>query len=151
MHPESDRWYNRIVRDSRYNDRRRNRFIDPSVKYIDRETLLEFQDTQENKCYYCGVQMNWLQRRSGKTGLTLEREKNHLPHYKSNCLGLCCKSCNCKRYQREHGLLVRYFTKWKNLALNVHVKSAGGRGPSFASWKKLPNYTQYRSYHSIWN
>ena len=133
MRIEADKWYNRIPRDSRYNDRRQGRIIDQAVKYIDSQSLLDFQNDQENKCYYCGVQMNWLERRSCKTGLTLEREKNYLPHYKSNCLGLCCKSCNSKRYQREHGLLVRYLSKWKDLALNVHVKSDGNRGPSFVS------------------
>ena len=133
MRKESDRWYKRIVRDSRYNDRARRRQIDDRIPYIDTDTLMHFQDKQENECYYCGCQMNWLQRRTGKNGLTLEREKNYLPHYKSNCLGLACKSCNSKKYQREHGLLVRYFTKWKRLALDVHVKVDDIRAASFVN------------------
>ena len=133
MRKESDKWFNRIVRDSRYNDGRQNRRIAPHLAYIDTNTLLAFQQHQQNKCYYCQCQMNWLERRSSKNGLTIEREKNYLPHYKSNCLGLCCKSCNSKRYSREHGLLVRYFTKWKNTALNVRVRVRGDRSACFAN------------------
>ena len=133
MHFKADRWYNRIVRDSKYNDRQRGRLIDPTIEYINSKTLIEFQNTQENRCYYCAVQMNWLQRRKGKIGLTLEREKNHLPHYKSNCLGLCCKRCNCRRFTHDQGLLMRYFTKWKIRALDVHVLTTGNRGASFVS------------------
>ena len=133
MRTECDKWFNRIVRDSKHNDKARKRKIDPEQPYIDTKTLLGFQDKQENKCYYCQVMMNWLERRKSKNGLTLEREKNHLPHYTSNCLGLVCKSCNSKRYDRERGLLTRYFTKWRDLALNVHVKQDDGRSPSFTN------------------
>ena len=133
MRTESDKWYNRIVRDSRYNDGRMKREIDPQQQYIDTPTLLGFQSEQENKCYYCQVMMNWLQRRSGKNGLTLERTNNDLPHYTSNCTGLVCKSCNSKKYSRTRGLLLRYFTKWRNQALDVRVRTGGERSPSFTN------------------
>jgi len=133
MKKESDRWYKRIVRDSRYNDRRMKRYINPNIKYIDTETLLYYQNKQQNRCYYCQKQMNWLQRRKGQDGLTLEREKNYLPHYIKNCLGLCCKSCNSKTMSREHGLLVRYSQIWMDIALNVHVKTDGDRSPSLVN------------------
>ena len=128
-----DRWYKRIVRDSRYNDRMRDRTIDPTRPYIDSQTLIDFQNEQQNLCYYCQTPMNWIQRRSGKTGLTLERKNNRVPHYKSNCLGLCCKSCNSKRYTRERGLLMRYFQKWKSIALDVRVQTDDPRAQSFVS------------------
>ena len=128
---ESDNWYNRIVRDSRYNDRCRKRVIDPTIPFIDSKALFQMQHRQQNKCYYCQVEMEWLERRSNKKGLTVERLDNSLPHYTSNCLGLVCKSCNSKRYSREKGILKRYFTKWKEQALDVHVTvDLDGRSPS---------------------
>ena len=131
MRRESDNWYNRIVRDSRYNDRRKNRTIDPTIPFINSATLFRMQNDQQNKCLYCLTQMEWLERRSNKKGLTVERSDNRLPHYISNCLGLACKSCNSKQYTHEKGLLKRYFSKWKDFALNVHVKVDGTRYPSY--------------------
>ena len=128
-----DRWYKRIVRDSRYNDGRHNRVIDPAIPYIDTEMLVRFQQEQQNRCWYCDVFMNWLERRSNKTGLTLERADNALPHYKTNCRGLCCKSCNSKRYTQDHGLLKRYFTKWKHAVFEIRGNTNGERRASFAS------------------
>jgi len=132
MRRDSDAWFKRIVRDSRYNDRCRNRHIDPRIPFINTPTLLKFQNIQQNKCLYCLSEMEWLERRSNKKGLTLERADNRLPHYISNCKGLVCKSCNSKQYSHEKGLLKRY-SKWKDLALNVHVTVdlGPGRGPSF--------------------
>jgi hypothetical protein len=127
MRVESDKWYNRIVRDARYNDRKSGRHIDPNQKFITTRDLLEMQNKQQNKCYYCQIQMEWLERRKNKKGLTLERANNSLPHYTSNCLGLCCKSCNSKRFCKNLGLMKRYFSKWKELALDVHVKIDGTR------------------------
>ena len=121
MRKESDNWYNRIVRDSRYNDGRQNRTIDPRIPFINSVTLFKMQNDQQNKCLYCLTEMEWLERRSNKKGLTVERADNRLPHYISNCLGLACKSCNSKQFSREKGLLKRYFSKWKDFALNVHV------------------------------
>jgi len=121
MRKECDNWYNRIVRDSRYNDRRQKRVIDPRIPFINSVTLFKMQNDQQNKCYYCLTEMEWLERRSNKKGLTVERADNRLPHYISNCLGLACKSCNSKQYTHEKGLIKRYFSKWKDFALNVHV------------------------------
>ena len=112
----ADRWYNRIVRDSRYNDKKCGRKIDPTHEYIHTDRLLELQNEQQNLCYYCFIQMNWIgDRRKNRNGLTLERRDNRLPHYTDNCLGLCCKSCNSKRYSHDDGLLRRYFSKWRYL------------------------------------
>jgi len=132
MRKESDHWYNRIVRDSRYNDRRQNRTINPTIPFINTATLFKMQNEQQNKCLYCLTQLEWLERRSNKKGLTVERRDNRLPHYVSNCMGLACKSCNSKRYSHEKGLLKRYISKWKDFALNVHVKVDGGRVSSFS-------------------
>ena len=131
MRKESDNWYNRIVRDSRYNDRRRNRTIDPQIPFINSATLFKMQNAQQNRCLYCLTQMEWMERRSNKKGLTVERGDNRLPHYISNCIGLACKSCNSKQYSHENGLLMRYFSKWKDIALNVHVHVDCTRSPSY--------------------
>ena len=131
MRREADNWYNRIVRDSRYNDRRAGRHIDPRIPFIDSHTLFEMQNLQQNRCYYCTHQMNWLERRTAKNGLTLERRDNNLPHYNSNCLALCCKSCNSKRYSRDIGLLHRYFSKWKRATFDVLVKVDDDRRCAF--------------------
>ena len=116
-----DRWYNRIVRDSRYNDRMRNRTIDPEIPFITSNDLQTFQTDQQNRCLYCYCFMNWLERRSCKQGLTLERRNNRLPHYKNNCKGLVCKSCNSRQMNHEQILLRKYFGKWKSI-LDVVVK-----------------------------
>ena len=131
MRKESDIWYNRIVRDSRYNDRRKNRTIDPRIPFINSTTLFKMQNMQQNRCLYCLTQMEWLERRSNKKGLTVERGDNRLPHYISNCVGLACKSCNSKQYSHKKGLLMRYFSKWKDIALNVHVQVDDPRSPSY--------------------
>jgi len=133
MRVESDNWYNRIVRDSRYNDRCANRTIVPTIPFITSKVLFAMQNIQQNKCYYCQEQMSWLERRSNKRGLTVERADNSLPHYISNCKALACKSCNSKRFSYEKGLLKRYFSIWKDHALNVHVSIGDlehGRRPS---------------------
>ena len=116
----SDRWYKRIVRDSRYNDRKAGRVIDPTCKFISTARLFALQAKQSNRCYYCQTNMALTNRRSNPSGLTLERLDTIYPHYSSNCV-LCCKRCNSKRYCRDIGLLKRYFSIWKRKAL--HGKS----------------------------
>lgn len=120
MGADSDRWYNRIVRDSRYNDRKAGRVIDPTRKFISTKRLFTLQENQANLCYYCQANMAHTNRRSNPNGLTLERLNNGYPHYEDNCV-LCCKSCNSKRYSREVGLLKRYFSIWKHKALDPCV------------------------------
>ena len=116
-----DLWFNRIPRDSRYNDRRRGRQIREDIPYISASDLLAFQNKQQNRCYYCDNQMKWYgDRRSDKTGLTLERRNNDLPHYTMNCLGLCCKSCNSRDYSGKRAVLKRYFSKWKNSTFEIN-------------------------------
>jgi len=129
----SDRWYNRIIRDSRYNDRVAGRIIDPTIQYITSAHLLEFQNKQSNRCYYCQVSLNWMRRRDRKNGLTLERRDNNLPHYLTNCVGLCCKSCNSKRLPMNVGILKRYFSKWKIKALDPYVMVDGLRRGCFVT------------------
>ena len=48
MRTEADKWFNRIVRDSKHNDKNRKRRIDPEQPYIDTPTLIGFQKKQEN-------------------------------------------------------------------------------------------------------
>ena len=127
---DHDRWYYRIVRDSRCTDLKKKRGIDEVTPYVDVDYLFELQNRQQNKCWYCATNMNWMERRTCKEGLTLERKDNTKPHYKSNCV-LCCKSCNSKRYDTNTGLMKRYFSKWKNAALDVHVLVDGQRRSSF--------------------
>ena len=119
---ESDKWFHRIVRDSRYNDRKAGREIDPKIPFICSKVLFEMQNVQQNRCWYCLEGMSWMERSRNLRGLTVERSDNSLPHYTSNCKGLVCKSCNSKRYTTERGILKRYFSKWKDFALGVHVQ-----------------------------
>ena len=131
----SDRWYNRISRDARYNDGKAGRVIDPNIIFITTRRLLELQNEQQNKCYYCQSNMCWIERKRNPLGLTLERLDNSLPHYEANCV-LACKHCNSKKFTPDQGLLRRYFTKWKNIALDVRVQSSGDRRAGFA-WLRL--------------
>lgn len=130
----NDLWFNRIPRDSRYNDRRVGRKIVEGIPYITARDLLTFQNKQQNRCYYCDNQMKWYGNRSSdKMGLTLERKNNAFPHYTRNCLGLCCKSCNSRKYVGNRGLLKRYFSKWKNATFEINYDGAcGERRPSRA-------------------
>ena len=127
----SDRWYNRISRDSRYNDGKANRTIDPKIPYIDTEYLFGLQNKQQNRCYYCAQGMSWIERRKNLLGLTLERLDNNLPHYKTNCV-LACKQCNSKKYSRDLGLLKRYFKKWKQRTFDPYVKADDPRRPVYS-------------------
>ena len=127
----SDRWYNRICRDAKYNDRKSCRVIDSTIPYITTTRLFELQNKQQNKCYYCFSNMCWYERKRNPLGLTLERLDNSLPHYESNCV-LACKHCNSKRFTPEKGLLHRYFTKWRRLALDVQVQVDDDRRAGFA-------------------
>ena len=130
MRRESDNWYNRIVRDSRYNDKKANRQIDPAVAYVNTPHLFELQNIQQNKCHYCWQTMSWMERSRNPCGLTLERLNNDLPHYKSNCV-LACKRCNSRRYSPNRGLLVRYFQKWKALTFDPVVQVQSSRSPNY--------------------
>ena len=126
-----DRWYNRIIRDSLKNDRRYGRTICAEIPYINTKSLFEMQTKQQNKCWYCLCEMNWLERRTSKNGLTVERIDNALPHYVSNCT-LACKRCNSRKFTFERGLLMRYFSKWKSV-LDVKQNLKSNRTPSFMS------------------
>ena len=127
---ESDNWYNRIVRDSRYNDKKANRQIDPAVAYVTTPDLLNLQNEQQNQCYYCWEGMGWMERSRNPCGLTLERLNNNLPHYKTNCV-LACKRCNSRRYSKNRGLLMRYFKKWKALTFDPVVQFQSSRSPNY--------------------
>ena len=126
----ADRWYNRIVRDSRHSDKKKKRTNYEEADFIDADRLLELQNEQENKCYYCFEALNWMERRSSKQGLTVERLDDFLPHIKSNCV-LACKSCNSARFTHKRGLLKRYFSMWKKRTFNVCPYVEDGRTPSF--------------------
>ena len=127
---KQDRWYNRIVRDSRRSDRLAKRLVKDVDRYVTTEDLIKMQQDQRNRCYYCQIFMDWIQRRRGGTGLTLERFNNCLPHYTSNCC-LACKACNSKRVSREEGLLKKYFNIWYEKTFGVTRKWQGNRRCSF--------------------
>ena len=113
-----DRFYLRIIRDSKHNDKARGRKIRPNVQYITSDYIQELQNNQENKCYYCLKSMNWL-KRAGKDGLTCARTLNNFAHYKFNVDKLCCKSCNSKDFSVQRGLLKRCFSKWKENTFKI--------------------------------
>jgi hypothetical protein len=112
-----DRWMYRIVRDSKASDYKAGRVFTPE-EYITTEDLIKMQETQKNQCYYCSCFMDWLERRTTKTGLTCERRHNSKPHLVSNVV-LCCKSCNSKKYNYRKGLLKRYFSLWFNHTFDI--------------------------------
>ena len=125
-----DRWYNRIIRDSIRNDKKAGRDI-TQEPYINSETLLHLQNEQQNKCYYCLCDMQWMERRSSKDGLTVERADNNKAHFISNC-SLCCKRCNSRKFSKEKGLLMRYFSKWKGV-LNVKQNLSSKRSACYTN------------------
>jgi len=100
----NDRWYFRAVRDSKTSDRNAGRLFN-NEEYITTLALIDMQQKQKNKCYYCQKFMDWISRR-GINGLTVERLNNDLPHHTTNCV-LACKSCNSKKLTRAQGLLKR--------------------------------------------
>ena len=51
----NDRWYNRIIRDSRYNDRCRNRFIDPEIPFIDSDTFYNNFFSDDEVIFYNNI------------------------------------------------------------------------------------------------
>ena len=112
-----DRWYFRCVRDSMKTDIAANRPFHRE-DYISTKQLIALQEVQRNRCYYCNVFMNWVERRKSKNGLTIERLRTDLPHLKTNCV-LACKSCNSTRYSRDRGLLKRYFSLWRDRTFDI--------------------------------
>ena len=111
-----DRWYYRIIRDSKCSDIRAKRYTN-NVDNITSDHLINLQNLQQNRCYYCQKFMDWIERRSGKNGLTCERLDGR-EHLIENTV-LCCKSCNSKKYTRDIGLLKRYFSIWKRLTFDI--------------------------------
>ena len=114
-----DRYHRRIPRDARSEDRRRKFKVD-LPDYITSEDVIRLQKKQDNRCYHCGIFMNWLERRVSKNGLTLERLDNLLPHVLSNCV-LCCKSCNSKKLSPEKSLLTRCFWHWYRKTFEIKM------------------------------
>ena len=112
-----DRWYFRCVRDSRSMDLAANRLVNDK-DYISTKKLIALQKEQLNRCYYCNIFMNWIERRKSRNGLTIERLRTDLPHISTNCV-LACKSCNSRRYSREKGLLKRYFSIWRDRTFDI--------------------------------
>ena len=95
---KSDRWYNRIPRDSKCCDRKANRTITLS-EMIDTEWCIMQQIIQGNRCHYCNIFLDWFSRKK-RNGLTVERLDSSLPHHKNNCV-LACHHCNCSRIDRR--------------------------------------------------
>jgi hypothetical protein len=125
MRRDSDRWYRRIVRDCKCSDFKAGREVDLKT-YIQSDQLEGLQDTQENLCYYCQEQMDWLERRSARNGLTCERLDNTRPHEADNCK-LCCKRCNSRKFSHDKGLLMRFFCLWKHNALDIRMPQTNRR------------------------
>ena len=121
MRRKNARWMYRIVRDSKHNDKFRGRTDYDPADYIDTETLVHLQQAQQNKCNWCGVFMDWMERRSNPRGLTVDRLDNALPHIKTNVV-LACKRCNSKNCNRERSLLRKYFYRWYRNTFDVKVQ-----------------------------
>jgi len=130
MRLTSDLWFNKIPRDSKRNDRVAGRTEYDQADYINTAFLFHLQTKQQNKCYYCWSELSWMERRTAKNGLTVERINSTLPHIRSNCV-LACKSCNSSRFTRKHGLLKRYFTKWRRRTFDVPHFVEDTRSASF--------------------
>jgi hypothetical protein len=124
-----DRWYNRIPRDALRSDILKNRHIDHK-NFVDPEFCKGLQTKQQNECHHCGRFMDWIQRRKGKDGLTLERLNNELAHHKGNVV-LCCKSCNSKKLTRDQSLLRKYFNIWYRKTFGI-ISPKTDRRCSFA-------------------
>ena len=124
-----DQWHKRIPRDCKCTDRKKNRDWDPK-KMVDTEWCLKQVDLQQNKCHYCGVFMDWINRQK-PNGLTVERLKaGHHPHHKDNCT-LCCFRCNTKRMTPSQKILKKYLYMWYRKVFDVQVQTTGERRPSF--------------------
>ena len=130
MRRTSDLWYNRIPRDSKKSDRLAGRTDYDPQNFITPKYLFHLQTKQKNKCYYCWEELNWMERRSSLNGLTVERLNGRKPHVKPNCV-LACKSCNSAKFTREHGLIKRYFTKWRKKTFDIPSFVVSERSPSF--------------------
>jgi hypothetical protein len=118
----SDRWYHRIIRDSIRSDLK-NKFAVDYSKYVTTPFLQELQNKQQNLCHICLDFMDWIERRSSKTGLTLDRLDNDLPHYRDN-VKLACKSCNSARMSKDKQRLKRCFRRWYKRTFDIpHIFS----------------------------
>ena len=125
-----DRWAKRIVRDSKQADIIGGRPIRP-VDFVDSDFLEGLQIDQDNRCYHCGIFMDWI-KRCHRPGLTLERLDDNEAHHKSNCV-LACKSCNSRKLSKEKSLMLRYFRKWYRATFDVVPQFTNERRCTFVT------------------
>ena len=64
--------------------------------YVTATFLLDKLKEQEGVCFYCGCEMQTMNRQADD-GLTIERLDNNIAHTKDNCV-LACFECNCKKH-----------------------------------------------------
>ena len=110
MRRKVDRYPFRMIRDSKSADIASGRYQKVKDNYITPEYIQYLHNKQQNRCIYCAVFMDWINRK-GENGLTVERVDVSIGHSKENCV-LACLKCNCKKLTHNKKLLTRYFYRW---------------------------------------
>jgi hypothetical protein len=95
------RWRSNIIFNSRAADARRWSADDIANygAYLTIERIDELLVMQQGRCFYCTTKMVYgagIDRRAHRSGASIERVDNCVPHVISNCV-LACSSCNTAR------------------------------------------------------
>ena len=76
-------------------DKRKNIYNEETI--IDKDYCIFLENKQNNKCYYCEIEMtknpNFTDITGNKKNISIERLDNNLAHINENCV-LCCWNCN---------------------------------------------------------
>ena len=84
-----------MVAGSQFKDRQKG-LVSQGPTYIDVPYLEGLRDKQKTKCYWCGVDMDPINRKK-RCGMTVDRLDSG-PHLKDHCV-MACFSCNAKSYR----------------------------------------------------
>ena len=91
---QQNNWHKVMVKHSKQADTEKGRPWNEE-EYVTAGFLLEKLKEQEGVCFWCGCQMQYLNR-TADDGLTIERLDNNIAHTRANCV-LACFECNCKK------------------------------------------------------
>lgn len=90
-----EKWWTKIISSAKTEDKKYNRRS--TIRYIDKDFLIEQKKKQNNKCIYCKCEMTGRGVDAVRdTKITCERMNNKQDHNILNCV-LSCLKCNVRR------------------------------------------------------
>jgi hypothetical protein len=106
-------WAKRCLTHSRRSDKKYDRTCNDNT-YITEQQLVNLRKFQDNKCFYCKIELQVFNRRR-PDGLTVERLVGGSRPHNSDNVVLACHRCNCKRMGNKYAHkspLKMYYDMW---------------------------------------